>query len=153
MAGSINPQYIQGYATSITGIINSTLVPTLLAVAFLVFLWGIYKYFIKGAADPKAQESGKTFALYGIIGFVIIFAVWGIVGIFMDTLNLSSNASPTPPTVSGSSATNSNPFISGCMDPAATNYNKNANVHNDSSCVYPHSGNQDMGGSLLRLSP
>ena len=102
MAGSINTQYILGYANSITGIINSILVPVLLAIAFLVFLNGVYKYFIKGAADSKAQESGRMFIEYGIIGFVVIFAVWGIVWIAIDTLNLPNNTSPTPPTINSS---------------------------------------------------
>jgi len=98
----INPTYIKGYTDSITSIINGILVPTLIAVAFATFLWGIYTYFIKGAADPKAQESGRTFTLYGIIGFAIIFSVWGIVQIFMGTLGIGAANAPRPPTLSGS---------------------------------------------------
>lgn len=111
MAGSINTQYILGYANSVTGIINGILVPVLLAIAFLVFLNGVYKYFIKGAADSKAQESGRMFIEYGIIGFVVIFAVWGIVWIAIDTLNLPNNTSPTPPTIGN--ATPNTPPASG----------------------------------------
>ena len=95
----INTTYIKGYADSITGIINGILVPLLIAVAFIVFLWGIYKYFIKGADNEKERETGRVFTLYGVIGFVIIFSVWGIVQIFMSTLNLKATNAPPSPTI------------------------------------------------------
>ena len=104
----INTTYIQGYATSIITIINGILVPTLISIAFIVFLWGIYKYFIQGADNEKDRESGRTFALYGIIGFVILFSLWGIVQIFMGTLGLTATNVPSMPTfgnVTGSTGT------------------------------------------------
>ncbi|MFA5942286.1 MAG: pilin [Candidatus Paceibacterota bacterium] len=97
----INTTYIQGYSDSIIGLINNILVPILISIAFIVFLWGVYTYFIKGADDPKAQETGRWFALYGIIGFVVLFSVWGIVQIFMGTLNLTATNVPLFPTIGG----------------------------------------------------
>ena len=104
----INDTYIKGYATSIENIINVYLVPVLIALAFITFLWGIYNYFIKCADDAKAQETGRTFMLYGIIGLVIIFSVWGIVSIFTTTLGLSASTAPAPPTIGGSATSPSN---------------------------------------------
>lgn len=107
-AAGIDVTYIQGYANSITGIINGILVPVLISIAFIVFLWGIYKYFIKGASNESEKGEGRMFALYGIIGFVILFSVWGIVQILMGTLNLSgSTNAPKPPTFDTSGQTSS----------------------------------------------
>ena len=103
----INATYIQGYASSITGIINSILVPVLISIAFIVFIYGIYNYFIAGASDEKKRSEGKTFALYGIIGFVVLFSVWGIVNIFIGTLGLTASNAPSFPTIGGSTGTNS----------------------------------------------
>ncbi|MFA5744777.1 MAG: hypothetical protein WC887_01025 [Candidatus Paceibacterota bacterium] len=89
----INTSYIEGYSDDIIYIINGILLPTLIAVAFIVFLWGVYKYFIQ---NEKERENGKTFVLYGIIGFVILFSVWGLVNIVGDTLNLPVGGSPPP---------------------------------------------------------
>jgi len=100
----INPIYIQGYASSITGIINSILVPVLISIAFLVFLYGVYKYFIKGADNDTERATGRTFTLYGIIGFVILFSVWGIVNIFMGTLSIGAGNMPAIPTIGGPGA-------------------------------------------------
>ena len=108
----INPIYIQGYASSITTIINAILVPVLISIAFIVFLWGIYNYFILGADNETKRSEGKTFSLYGIVGFVVIFSVWGIVQIFMGTLGLSATNAPSYPTIGGgtNSGNPTNPF-------------------------------------------
>lgn len=151
----INTVYIQGYASSITGIINNILVPVLISISFIIFLYGIYKYFIKGAASDTDRKTGRTFALYGIIGFAVLFSVWGIVQIFMGTLGLNTGSVPPFPTIGGSGSSGSNnantpTFFSpnsapnssrstvnvpGCTYPTATNYNINATA-DDGSCVY-----------------
>lgn len=101
----INPTIIKSYADGITGIINTILVPLLISVAFAFFLWGIYKYFIKGATSETEKGEGRQFALWGIIGFVILFSVWGIVQIFMGTLGLDdSTKAPKMPIIGGSSS-------------------------------------------------
>lgn len=98
--GGINEQYLSGYANSIKGIINSILVPLLIAVAFIVFLWGVFNYFFLGASDPKKLEEGRTFIIYGIIGFVLLFSVWGLVNILLGTLSLTAGGrAPVLPTL------------------------------------------------------
>lgn len=94
----INVSYLQGYSNSVIDIINVIIVPVLMAIALLVFLWGVYKYFIQGAADEKSREDGRQFTLWGLIGFVVIVSVWGIVAIFMSTLGLTTTNAPPPPT-------------------------------------------------------
>lgn len=101
----IDPSAVQGYADSIISLINGILVPVLMSVAFIVFLYGVYKYFMQGADSETERETGRTFALYGIIGFVILFTVWGIVNIFMSTLNLRAINAQPPPTIWGGSST------------------------------------------------
>ena len=87
-AGSVNTTYLQGYANSIIGIINGIFIPVIMAIAFLVFIWGVYKYFILGAANETEKMEGRKFALWGIIGFVVIFSVWGLVNVVVGTFNL-----------------------------------------------------------------
>ncbi len=96
--GEFDLQYVESYTNSFIDFINLYLVPLLMAVALIVFLYGIYKFFILGASDEKARTEGRKFAMNGIIGFVIILSVWGIVFIVVETLNLNvTNTSlPTP---------------------------------------------------------
>lgn len=99
--GGINDSYLQEYKSSILGIVNGILVPVLIAIAFIVFLYGAYKYFILGAAVETEREAGRTVTLYGVIGFVIITSLWGIVNVFSGTLNLGGYNAPAPPTIYG----------------------------------------------------
>lgn len=90
--------YLMNYADDIFFIINRLFVPILIAIAFLTFLWGVYNYFILGAADPDKRSEGRGFVLWGIIGFVVIFSVWGLVAIVGNTLGLGPGGlgPPTP---------------------------------------------------------
>ncbi len=92
----VNLTYLQGYATSITTIINSYLVPVLITIAFIVFLYGIAQAFIFSQGDETAIAKGRGTALWGIIGFVIILSVWGIVNIAIATLIPANTPSTTP---------------------------------------------------------
>lgn len=84
--GSVNQEWLVYYYNTILWAVNSILVPVLIAIAFITFLWGAFKYFIWGAENEHEKADGRKFALWGIIGFVIIMSVWGIVNIVKDTL-------------------------------------------------------------------
>lgn len=55
------------------------------AAAFVVFLWGIFQYVIRGEGD---RLQGKQAILWGLIGLVIIFGVYGILNIVTSTAGL-----------------------------------------------------------------
>ncbi len=123
----INTSYLQGYESSIVGIINGILVPLLIAVAFIVFLWGVYNYFIAGAANPDKRQEGTQFVLYGVIGLVIIFSVWGLVQIFQGTLGLSAGTMPAYPTL-GTPSSNAVNAATGAVTGAAATVPAGATV-------------------------
>lgn len=94
----MNLSYVQGYAGSIIAFINSILVPVLLAIAVLTFIWGIYSYFFIGANSEEKRKTGRDFLLWSIIGFVAIFSLWGLVGLVGNTFGLSpGGTAPAPP--------------------------------------------------------
>ncbi|MHB0865437.1 MAG: pilin [Minisyncoccota bacterium] len=98
--GGININAIKPYSDSIINIINGIFVPVLFALAFLTFIWGVFKYFILGADSDAERATGRKFVLWGIIGFVVILSVWGLVGLLGNTLGLSPGGSaPSYPTL------------------------------------------------------
>ena len=88
---------IQEAGGVVTQIINGVLVPLVFAIAFIVFIWGVFQYFIAGGHDEEAKEKGKSLMLYGLIGFFLMVSVWGLVNILVGTFNLSQ----TPPNLPG----------------------------------------------------
>ena len=76
--------------------VNFVLVPILMAVAFIVFLWGVFNYFILGAANDEKRKEGRQFVLWAITGCVIIMSIGGLVNIVKDTLVPSTAGSTRP---------------------------------------------------------
>ena len=65
---------------------NSTLVPLLFALSFLMFLWGMFKYFFLSAASEEGREAGKQLMLWGVIAFVMMVSIWGLVNVVAQGL-------------------------------------------------------------------
>ena len=53
-------------------------------IATVIFLWGVME-FIRGANNQEKRKKGKDHMLWGIIGFVIMFGVFGIMTILVNT--------------------------------------------------------------------
>ena len=86
----IDDSIVRSYSEDLINIINSILVPLLMAVAFIFFLWGVFKYFILGSENEEERKTGRQFVLWGVIGFAIILSVWGLVAILLDTFSLGA---------------------------------------------------------------
>ena len=79
----------------IINIINNVFVPVLFAVAFIVFLYGVFETFILGARNDTAKEKGKTLMLWGLIGFFVMVSLWGLVNILVGTIQFGNNTGPS----------------------------------------------------------
>lgn len=67
---------------------NNVLIPVIIGIGFLVFVWGMFKFFILGGANDDEKEKGKSLMIYATLGFVFIFVFWGIVNFVIDTFGL-----------------------------------------------------------------
>ena len=85
------------FLLNIIGIINSVLVPLVFSLAFLLFLWGVFQYFISGATNEEKRDEGKKFVMWGIIGFVLMFSIWGIVNLIINSLGFDTRTRPQLP--------------------------------------------------------
>ncbi|MEK9161024.1 MAG: pilin [Patescibacteria group bacterium] len=116
--------------------IDSVLVPLIFSVAFIIFLWGVFRFFIAGGEDKEKREEGKKFVLWGVIGFVLMFSLWGIVNLIINSLGFDTEHKPMLPLFGGQAgyqagifggptqqgggrvATNPNPIPRGAIGPA-----------------------------------
>jgi len=96
----IDRSKIAPYSDGIINLINTVIVPLLFAIAFLYFVWGVFKYFFWGAENETERETGRQVILWSIIGFAVIVSVWGLTQIIIDTFNIPTGGSaPAYPTL------------------------------------------------------
>ncbi len=81
--------------------INQFLIPLLLSFAFLMFLWGVFKYFIGGGTSAEERQEGQKYVLWSVIGFAIIFSVWGLVWLLLNTFRFGGERMPPVPSFGG----------------------------------------------------
>jgi len=81
-----------GVGSFVINTINNVLLPVLFAVAFIVFIWGAFRTFIMGVNSEEVKENGKNLMLYGLIGFFIIVAIWGLVNVFGGGISFGNNS-------------------------------------------------------------
>ncbi len=101
--------YCQGFTATATGntklgdlfryftcMIQRMIVPLLMALGGLFFVIGMVKFITSGESEERAE--GKQFMIWGVVGFSVIFSIWGLVTILKNTF-LLDNASPQVPTM------------------------------------------------------
>lgn len=86
----------------VTKFINDTLVYVIFALAFLFFLFGVFKYFFGSGknAEENRREGGK-FILWSIIAFAVMISVWGLVNLLVNTFGFNNQARPDLPCFEG----------------------------------------------------
>jgi hypothetical protein len=82
---------VNDFLDDVSSFINSTLIPLVFALALLLFIWGIFQYFILGGGDEEKREDGKKLMLWAIIGFVVMVSVFGIVNLVAGGLGFSDD--------------------------------------------------------------
>ncbi len=96
-AQTFNGSVLGKYMSAIIDFINSYVVPFIWAIAFIVFIWGIFQYFIMGGANEEARDKGKQLAMWGIIGFVVMTCLWGLVNLLTNTFGFGNQNAPKLP--------------------------------------------------------
>ncbi|MEZ4200646.1 MAG: pilin [Candidatus Paceibacterota bacterium] len=93
---------INTFFGKITTFINDILIPLIFALALLMFIWGMFRFFIAGGHDEDAREKGKNLMLYAVVGFVLMVSIFGIVNLIANGLGFSKqqdiNNIPNVPT-------------------------------------------------------
>ena len=65
----------------ISGFLNQ-IIPFLILIATVLFLWGVVRYITAGGDEEKIKE-GRNMIIYGIIALAVMIGVWGFVNIVL----------------------------------------------------------------------
>jgi hypothetical protein len=79
--------------------INDIVIPFIIGIGFLVFVWGMFQFFILGGANDEAKEKGKSLMIYGTLGFVLIIIFFGVVNLLTTSTGLEGESVKSIPVV------------------------------------------------------
>lgn len=89
------------FLNRVSEVILNPLILLAFSLAFLYFIYGIVKFLSLDAGD-KSRKEAQDAILYGIIGMVIMFSVYGIIRFILSTFGIPEN---------DASLINAKPFI------------------------------------------
>jgi len=71
-----------------------------IAIAVIIFLWGVVSYITAGA-DEEKRATARSLMIYGIIGLFVMVSVWGLVAVLGRTFNVGQGGTPLTPGLPG----------------------------------------------------
>jgi hypothetical protein len=89
--------------------------PLVIALTVLVFVWGVFKLVLAGDSDDARKEA-RGYITWGVVALFVMVSVWGLVNILISSFGLS-NALPAMPAVPG---------VDGTTGGGGSNVNPNA---------------------------
>ena len=83
-------------ATGTIPAILDIVIPILMVIATIVFIWGIISYILSAGSDERKKEA-KNLIIWGLIGLFVIVAMWGLVTVIGSTFGVSETVIPGAP--------------------------------------------------------
>jgi hypothetical protein len=72
--------------------------PIVIAIALLVFFWGLVKFIFAGA---EAKDEGKTLMIWGVVALFVMVSVWGLVRFIGNAFDIEQGGTVPVPGVEG----------------------------------------------------
>lgn len=81
-----------------SGLISDFIIPLLVGVAVVAFMYGIIQYFLNPENEEKRKQ-GKSYITWGLVALFIMISFWGIVRIAQNTFDTQDQGSVKIPQV------------------------------------------------------
>lgn len=78
--------------TNILLFANNTLIPFIIGIGFLAFVWGMFQYFIAGGANDESREKGRKLMINATLGFVVIIIFFGVINLLTTSTGLEGES-------------------------------------------------------------
>ena len=80
---------------NIQAFINSTLIPFVIGLAVLVFIFGLFQFITAGGDEDKLKTARGTI-IWGIVIIAVMISVWGLINLVVGTFGLGQSAGTLP---------------------------------------------------------
>lgn len=88
---------INDLLNSIGNLVDAAL-PIVVAIALLVFFWGLVKFIFSGA---DSKEEGRDLMIWGIVALFVMVSVWGLVNFIGNAFDIEQGGEAPVPGVQG----------------------------------------------------
>lgn len=86
---------IEGIITKMTLILGD-IIPVLLVIATLVFIWGVIVYILAGSSEERKKQ-GYNLIIWGLLALFLIVTMWGLVVVIGRTFDIGNESIPVGP--------------------------------------------------------
>ncbi len=88
---------LKGYVDYFGCVVRIAVLPFIFTLALVAFIWGV-TVMMRSPGNEEAQQNGRTFILWGIIGFFVMTSMYALVGVIRRTFGFSNtfNKDATP---------------------------------------------------------
>ena len=117
------------------GYLLNLVIPVLLSLGLVYFIWGVVTYVI--GDNEEAKKAGRDRIIFGVIGLAVIVGVWGLVFLVVNTFGLYGSGQIASDFISGNGSIIARSAVdkkSGFCNLVATNA-KIGDLFNYGTCV------------------
>lgn len=82
--------------TRFAGFIDNVLIPLVFTLTLLIFVWGMFRFFVWGQANEEDRAKGRQLIIWSIVGMAFMVSIWGIVAIFSEGIFGTSTGGNVP---------------------------------------------------------
>ncbi len=79
---------LDGFLGRVNDVIINPLIIVLFAIAFMIFLAGMLRFFFQRDQSSEEAKKGRQHMIWGIIGMFIMMSVFGIMALIKNTLGV-----------------------------------------------------------------
>lgn len=78
------------------GFVGKTVFGFLLAIAFLVFVYNVVKFFIIQSDSADSKSKARNHIIYSVAAIVFIIIFWGLTNLLVDSIGLEKSDAVKP---------------------------------------------------------
>jgi uncharacterized membrane protein YidH (DUF202 family) len=93
LAQTINATNAGSFIATAMDFINLRIIPLLIGLAVLWFMYGVFTY-VRAAGDEEKRKEGRSMMVYGIIAIAVMLSVIGLVNLVVNSFGWGGTTLP-----------------------------------------------------------